>query len=177
MISTDRLLLRALTANDFAALREIGGDSEVLRYRARSQITEEMTREFLQKAHDAAQVEPRDFFAFAVVLRSEEKLIGECGLTVVDSATREAFVWYSFNRHFWNQGYATEALHAMLQVAVSQFGLRRIFAETHPENLASERVMQKVGMVFEGVYEAPDRDGQIRPRLRYAIREIPRPGQ
>ena len=136
-----------------------------------------MTKLFLQQAQNAANAEPRGYFAFAVVLLGDEGLIGQCGLTAIQGEEREAFLWYSFNRRFWNRGYATEAVRALLQAALGQFGFKRVIAETHPDNIASARVMQKVGMIFEGVYEMPDRDGHIRPRLRYAICEIPRPGQ
>jgi RimJ/RimL family protein N-acetyltransferase len=61
-------------------------------------------------------------------------------------ASEEAYLWYSTHRAYWGQGYAAEAAGALLEFGFEQIGLTRIFAECHPENRASRRVMDKLGL-------------------------------
>ena len=143
---TDCLSLREFVETDFDALREIDTDPEVLRYRSRSEITPAQTREFLMQAQAQAAEQPRQQYALAVVLRDGERLIGQVGLTLISSQYDEAFMWYSVNRRDWGMGYATEAAGRLLRFGFEEAGLRRIFAECHPDNLASARVLEKIGM-------------------------------
>ena len=158
---TARLLLRPFVGSDFDALRAIDADPEGLRYRSRSEITPAQTREFLAQATAQAAEKPRQQYALAVVLRAGERLIGQVGLTISNSQYDEAFIWYSINRADWGQGYATEAAGRLLRFGFEAAGLRRIFAECHPANLASARVLEKIGMTRETTAAAE--------RLRYGM--------
>lgn len=172
---TPRVLVREFTPADFAALRAIDADPEVLRYRSRPEITPDMTREFLaQAASSAAEGAGRARYALAVVLRGGPQagqLIGQCGLTRLPPGT-EAFLWYSLNRQHWGQGYMTEAARAVLAFGFEAAGLERIFAECHPENLASVQVMQRIGLRPEA--HMPDEDEHFperRGHYRYALQQ------
>jgi ribosomal-protein-alanine N-acetyltransferase len=166
---TPRLLLREFAADDFEALREIDGDPEVLRWRSRRVITPDMTREFLVQAAAAAGEEPRQQYAFAVALLPAKSgaLIGQVGLTIITTRYDEAFMWYSVNRRFWGQGYMTEAARRMLEFGFEAAGLRRIFAECHPDNTASARVMEKIGLLLED--HPADEDPLLANRVRRAL--------
>jgi len=166
---TPRLSLREFTEEDFAALREIDGDSEILRWRSRRAITPAMTREFLAQAAAAAEEQPRQQYALAVTLRPAPRgaLIGQVGLTIITARYDEAFMWYSVNRQYWGQGYMTEAARRMLEFGFETAGLRRIFAECHPDNTASARVMEKIGLRLEN--HPADEDPVLASRLRYAL--------
>src|SRR5579859_1304885 len=166
---TERLLLREFADTDFDALREIDGDPEILRYRTRTEITPAETRAFLVQAQSEAADQPRQRYALAVVLRAGGRLVGQCGLTIINSAYDEAFMWYSVSRREWGQGYATEAAARLLRFGFEDAGLRRIFAECHPDNLASARVMEKIGLRRESVSGAE--------RLRYAATKDVPPAQ
>jgi RimJ/RimL family protein N-acetyltransferase len=173
-ILTQRLLLRAFAPADFSALREIDGDPEVLRYRSRAVITPDDTRAFLDQAQAAAvEAPPRSQYAFAVALRPTAagagRLIGQCGLTVLPPGS-EAFMWYTLHRGFWGQGYTSEAARAVLGYGFEVAGLRRIFAECHPQNLASLRVMQKIGLQPEAhTAEEDARYPERRGFFRYGL--------
>ena len=164
---TPRLILREFVPEDFAALREIDGDPEILRWRSRRTISPQMTREFLALAAAAAQEAPRQQYALAVTLRADGSLIGQAGLTIVTTRYDEAFMWYSINRRYWGQGYMTEAARRLLEFGFEAAGLRRIFAECHPDNIASARVMEKIGLRLER--HPPDEDPVLASRLRRAL--------
>jgi [ribosomal protein S5]-alanine N-acetyltransferase len=146
ILSTQRLILREFLDADFDALREIAADPEVLRYRSRSVITAEATREFMAAVQAEAAEQPRQRYALAVVLQDGRRLIGEMGLNITSSHYDEAYLWYSMNRRYWGQGYATEAAARLLLFGFEQAGLRRIFAECHIQNRASARVLEKIGL-------------------------------
>ena len=166
---TERLILREFDAADFDALREIDSDPDILRYRSHKEITPAATREFLFQAQDQAAEQPRQQYALAVALREGERLVGQCGLTVVSARYDEAFLWYSINRRDWGQGFATEAAARLLRYGFEEVGLRRIFAECHPDNLASARVLEKIGMRRETT--------ETTEHLRYALRHDPAPAK
>ena len=163
---TPRLSLREFAPEDFEALREMDGDPEVLRWRSRLVITPEMTREFLAQAAAAAEA-PRQLYAFAVTLRADGQLVGQCGLTIVNRGYDEAFLWYSLNRQVWGQGYTTEAARRVLQFGFEAAGLRRIFAECKLENQASARVMEKIGLRTES--QAAGNGATAASRVRAAL--------
>ena len=164
---TPRLSLREFVPEDFAALREIDGDPEILRWRSRRIITPEMTQDFLAQAAAAAQEQPRQQYAFAVTLRADGRLIGQVGLTIVTTCYDEAFMWYSVNRRDWGQGYMTEAARRLLEFGFEAAGLRRIFAECHPDNTGSARVMEKIGLRLEP--HPAGEDPVLAGRLRRAL--------
>jgi RimJ/RimL family protein N-acetyltransferase len=162
---TERLILREFVEADFDALREIAADPEVLRYRSRQSIPPEATREFMRYAMaQAAEARPQQY-ARAIMLRNERRVIGEIGLTITNPEYDEAFMWYSMNRAFWGQGYATEAADRLLRFGFEEAGLRRIFAECYLENAASARVLEKIGLLPE-----PVTDGG---RLRFGLSRRP----
>jgi ribosomal-protein-alanine N-acetyltransferase len=161
---TERLLLREFVETDFDALREIESDPESLRYRSRSEITPAQTRDFLIQSQAQASEQPRQQYALAVVLSEGLRLIGQVGLTISSSQYDEAFLWYSINRSYWNKGYATEAAARLLRFGFEGAGLRRIFAECDADNLASARVLEKIGMTPEVVADAS--------RLRYGLSQL-----
>lgn len=108
-------------------------------------------------------------------LRRGEDLVGAMGLHVVP-AHRRAEVGYWIARHAWGEGFATEALRAVIACGFDAFGLHRIDAQHYVENPASGRVMQKVGMRHEGrLRGVVFRDGVPRDNELYAIlRDDPR---
>lgn len=85
---------------------------------------------------------------FAITRRDDHLLIGAIGLEIHPKHNR-AEVGYWVGQEYWGQGYATEALRAILTYGFS-LGLHRIWAEHFAHNPASGRVMQKVGMSHEG---------------------------
>jgi ribosomal-protein-alanine N-acetyltransferase len=145
-IATARLLLRAFTDEDDAPLHRVMADRDVMRYFPRP---DPPTREQIQRLI-AAQLkhwEEHGFGWWAVQLASTAELIGWSGLQFL-SETDETEVAYLLGRRYWGRGLATEAARAGLSFAFETLGLERIVAIVHPENVASRRVIEKLGMVF-----------------------------
>ena len=80
------------------------------------------------------------------------------------SGTDEIEVGYAFERAAWGRGYATEVASAIVQWGFEELGLERIVAVASPENAGSRRVMDKLGMRYEGV-----RPGSGQPSVYYSL--------
>jgi RimJ/RimL family protein N-acetyltransferase len=83
-------------------------------------------------------------------LKSTRRVIGGCGIRVHRAENRDADIGYVLHRDYWGQGLITEAASAIIEVGFSTLRMHRIWATTDPENLRSSRVLERLGMRFEG---------------------------
>jgi ribosomal-protein-alanine N-acetyltransferase len=90
---------------------------------------------------------------WAVIERTTGELIGHCGLNHMPEST-DIEVLYALARATWGRGLATEAAEAALAHGFGPVALPRIIAVTKPENVASRRVMERLGMAYEGERDA-----------------------
>jgi ribosomal-protein-alanine N-acetyltransferase len=88
---------------------------------------------------------------WGVVYKRDNKFIGTCGYGWWSPAHARAEIGYALSRKFWNRGLMTEALREVIKFGFEIMRLNRIEARCFLTNHASEKVMQKVGMKFEGI--------------------------
>ena len=138
-LHTARLTIRPFVLGDLAALHAIYGDAEVTRWVDGDYSEVAATRAALEE-HVARH--ELDGFAFWAVLRGDE-LVGEVGFGRWDD---EVEMGWTFARHAWGRGYATEAGRAALTAAPAG----RVVAVIRRENVASIRVAEKLGFALEG---------------------------
>lgn len=150
ILQTGRLLLREFVAADWPAVLAYQRDPGYLRFQVWTQRTEVDVRTFVQRFLDWQHEEPRRRVQLAVTLRSTGELIGNVGLRQSMSEGRVAEMGYEISPVHWGCGYATEAARAMLVFGFSTRGLHRIHARCIAENIASARVLEKLGMHCEG---------------------------
>ncbi|MDO4620361.1 MAG: GNAT family N-acetyltransferase, partial [Lachnospiraceae bacterium] len=89
---------------------------------------------------------------------------GSIGLFNVDEDADQVELGYSIGSKWWRHGYATEAAKAVIHYAFDSVEFHRIYASHHIENTASGRVLEKIGMQYEGTL----RDGQKNADGTYA---------
>jgi ribosomal-protein-alanine N-acetyltransferase len=147
-ILTERLTLREITQSDFQAVHEYASDPETVRYMPFGPNTEEETREFIDRNLRRQKEQPRTDYGLGIVLRNEDRFIGACGIHGVTEI--QASIGYILNRSYWGHGYATEAAKALVDHLFNELGVHRVYASCDPENHASVRVLEKVGMSLEG---------------------------
>jgi [ribosomal protein S5]-alanine N-acetyltransferase len=171
-IHTPRLLLRPFTERDESDVHGYGSDPVVAQYTDWGPNTPAQTRNRIQGYLKEQVTWPRDEVHLAVELRKESKVIGTIRLKIQDEQTRAADFGFVFHRQYWNQGYATEAAGAVLRVAFTMLGLHRVWATCDTRNLASWRVMEKVGMRREAMFRKDTlQKGQWRDSYLYAMLE------
>lgn len=147
-IETDRLLLRPRTSADRDASLRMQRDTEMMHYLGRGQpLPDEYFEQALER--QARNLAGRGFAMVGMELKETGELMGVAGLQPL-SATGEIEVGWWVWKEYWNRGFATEAAAACLEHAFGPFGLSRIVAITDPDNTPSIRVMEKLGMRYEG---------------------------
>jgi len=141
MIETPRLILRRFKHDDLEAFASMNADAEVMRYigdgKPQSRAQTEMRINAILD-----HWEQHGFGLCAGVDRSTRAFVGFCGLQYLDN-TSEIEVGYRLAKRFWGMGLATEAGGATLR-----YGFDRIVAVVHPENVASQWVIQKIGLRY-----------------------------
>ncbi len=179
-LRTQRLILRPFREEDLDDIHEYGSDPKVTRFMDWGPNTPKISREYLDRALAEQQVWPRDVVNMAAEVAAEGKLIGSVRFAIIDASTLTADFGYTFNRAYWNQGYASEAAGALIDHAFGALGVRRIFATCDTRNAGSWAVMEKLGMRREAHFrqDAPGRTGW-RDTFLYAVLadEWRRPGR
>jgi len=144
-LETERLLIRDFTETDFDAVYAYSSDPEVVRYMVFPPSTPEATREHIARSISQAAEQPRRSHNLGVVLKATNQVIGGISLGVTDRERGEGAFSYLFSRTVWGQGYATEALRAMVRFGFEQLALTRLADGCDVQNVASARVMEKCG--------------------------------
>lgn len=144
-LETQRLILRPWAEAEIPELVQLISAREVAATTLRipHPYREEHAREFLRT------VEKNDELRLSIRLRSNERLCGGIGLHPT-AAHQHAELGYWLGVPFWGNGYATEAAHAVVRYGFEQIKLHRIFASHFEGNVASARVLEKLGMRHEG---------------------------
>src|SRR5262249_11961807 len=145
-IVTDRLLLREFEESDAAACNEYERDPEVVRHTSHGPRTLEESLAYIRKSMATVHEDPRRTFDLAMVLRETGDLIGRAGVHGADPAQREGTIWYILSARCWGKGYVPEALRPLMDHGFGVLGLHRVIADLDPQNHASARVAEKLGM-------------------------------
>lgn len=150
MLMTDRLVLRRITKDDAADMYEYSSDPEVTRY-----LLWEPHMNLRYTARYISYLQGRyragEFYDWAIVDRQSGKMIGTCGFTSFNFSNNSAEVGYVLNPAYWHLGIALEALLEVIHFGFTILDLNRIEAKYMLGNNDSRRVMEKAGMLFEGV--------------------------
>lgn len=169
---TERLILRDFVEDDWRAAYCYASDPEVVRYMSWGPNDEETTRNHTLGRLERQAAVSRWDFDLAVILKENNQLIGACGVRVNDLAAGSAELGYAFNRNYWGHGYATEAARTSIAFGFEQLKLHRIFATCDTANLASAKVLEKIGLRREGHFlRNIRRQGEWRDSYYYAILE------
>ncbi|KTD00928.1 GNAT family N-acetyltransferase [Fluoribacter gormanii] len=146
-LETPRLLLRAWSDDDIAPFFSMNQDPKVMEYIANF-WTMDMVTSFIARMN--AQLAEKSYTLWAVEEKSTHQFMGFIGL---NSPVWEAHftpcveIGWRLASSFWGKGYATEGAQAVLNYAFKTLKLKEVVAFTVPDNLRSQRVMEKLGMI------------------------------
>jgi RimJ/RimL family protein N-acetyltransferase len=153
-LETARLLLRRFTAADVDNLVELDGDPEVMRFLSggpatpRDVIERDILPRFLRSYEGTA-----GFGVWAVIEKASGEFVGWLSLRPHEGASLgEVELGYRLRRAAWSRGYATEGSRALIRRGFTELGVRRVVATTYQYNLASRRVMERLGMTHVRSY-------------------------
>ncbi len=150
-LQTERLKLVELTFADLENIHQLHSLAETDKYNTLGipdtlQTTENLLTEWL----DQQNAIPRKSYIFCIKLSNTNKFIGLIALTLGKINFKIAEVWYKIFPDYWLQGFTTEALMKLLKFGFTDLKLHRIEAGCAIENIASIKVLEKVGMIQEG---------------------------
>lgn len=144
-IESERIILRPVTLEDAPDMFAYASDEETIRYVFERHQTIKDTEEAIGTFFLANPIGK-----YAIELRGEGKMIGTVAIRV-DEANKKGEIGYALSRHYWGNGYMTEAGWAILELAFEKLKLEKVYAMHDEDNSASGRLMQRLGMKKEGI--------------------------
>jgi len=146
MLTTERLIVRPFSANDYQDLYEYLSRKEIYQYEPGEPVSLGEAKKI-----SAERAKSTDFWA--VTLKDKnKKLIGH--VSFIQTEPKHFLTWeigFIFNPAFQNKGYATEAARSLIAYAFRELGAHRVVGYCSPENIPSWRVLEKCGMKREGL--------------------------
>ena len=170
---TDRLYIREFNIDDVDAVLDYSADAENTHFMELGPENRDGVVNFIHSRLIHQVMEDRLAYDLAVCLKSTGEMIGSVGL-YLSKDRMQADLGYIFNKKCWGLGYCTEAAAKMLEFGFLQLDLHRITARCDSKNAASEAVMKRIGMRFEGemkssVYTRVGGRRQWRSEKHYAL--------
>jgi RimJ/RimL family protein N-acetyltransferase len=175
-LETERLLLRSFTETDAENLFELDSDPEVMRFLTGGRAT---PRDVIEKEVLPRFLEYHQRFAgfgyWAAIEKSTGDFLGWFEFRPPEKAApREAELGYRLRRSVWGKGYATEGSRALVRKGFTEFEVERVVAFTMAVNMASRRVLEKLGMRLVRTSHEPWPDpiaGAERGEVEYELRK------
>ena len=157
-IETDRLILREIIEDDFMGFYELDSDPEVHKYLGNHPVTSiEQSKAVIQFIRQ--QYKKNGIGRWAIIDKASNNFIGWSGLKY-EQHLRDGMAYYDLGyrlkRAYWGRGIATETAIESLKYGFSVFGLTEIYAAAHVENIASNKILQKIGLNFMETFSCDD---------------------
>jgi [ribosomal protein S5]-alanine N-acetyltransferase len=172
-IETERLIIRTMNQDDLDALFTIMSDSEVVNQTAALELQSDIseTKVLLDSIMDEySKKSTPEWVMLAIADKQTQKMLGFCCYFGYTPTFARLEFGYTLSRSSWGKGYATEASRGFIDFIFKTMGVNRIEATVYPENIPSVKVLEKVGMEYEGLMrQHVMRNGQFRDRKLYAL--------
>jgi [ribosomal protein S5]-alanine N-acetyltransferase len=151
VLETERLLIRKIELNDVDDLFEVFSDPEVTHHMTWevSKTKEETLKNFITVVMERHK--KGESVDWSIVHKDSKKVIGNCAFVGWSDQHSKAEIGFVLNKHYWGKGFASEVLKELIRFGFEVIQLNRIEGVCDPDNVGSEKVMQKVGMKFEGL--------------------------
>ncbi|MEM3405846.1 MAG: GNAT family protein [Candidatus Pacearchaeota archaeon] len=152
-IITKRLILRPLKNSDAKSIVENINDLKVSKWLLVVPYPYNLrdAKKWIKETQCEWKKRNKKEYVFGIELKEEKKVIGGIGIHKVDRFQRKAKVKYWLGRKYWNKGYGSEALKAVLEFAFKKLKLRRIEAGVFVGNIPSKKLLEKFGAKIEGI--------------------------
>jgi [ribosomal protein S5]-alanine N-acetyltransferase len=154
-IETERLQIREILVADEQGMWELDQDGEVHKYLGNHPFKQiEQTRDLI--ANIRRQYIENGIGRWAIIKKDSAEFVGWTGFKLMKERINNHINYYDFGyrlvRRFWGKGYATESAIAALKYGIENLQLKNIYGMTDPENLASRNVLEKIGMMYVGLF-------------------------
>jgi RimJ/RimL family protein N-acetyltransferase len=148
IVETNRLILREFERSDCQELSIMLANSNVMNFSLNGCLTVAQTQEKIEGFIDSYN--QYRFGKWGIVLKHQKQLIGYCGIAIEKiDGEEETELGYRLSHNYWGKGLATEAAKAALEYGLNELNLPYIIAVIDPANIASIRVIEKLGMEYK----------------------------
>jgi RimJ/RimL family protein N-acetyltransferase len=169
-LTTERLIIRALTADDLDRHHALFSNPEVVRYLYFGPFDRQGAQEHLARRSIVDLPSEGGWINFGVEVKGEGVLIGELAMGFISAAHAHYEVGYVFDPAYAGQGYATEGTAMIVELAISGLGAHRVSGRLDARNHPSARVLEKLGMRREAHFIQNEYvKGEWTDELVYAI--------
>ena len=151
-IITDRLTLTEITWDDLENIHHLHSIFEVDEFNTVGLPKDiEETRQNMKPYVDAKEKNPQAKYKWSIKLVNTNEFIGLAGISLSIDKFKIGEIFYKLLPDFWGNGYATEVSKKIIEIGFEKFKLHRITAGFATENVKSKRVLEKSGMIREGI--------------------------
>ncbi len=166
ILETERLYLREMNQLDWASLRKILQDKDVM-YAYEGPFSNDEVQEWLDR--QISRYQKWGFGLWAVILKETDEMIGQCGLTIQPWKDEEVLeIGYLFQRSYWHKGYAGEAAEACKRYAFERLKADEVCSIVRDINIASQNVAIRNGMTMTDRWTKHYK-GVDMPHYRYVV--------
>ena len=159
IFSTDRLIVKPYSEEEFENFFRLNGDEEVVRYIRPVQTREEAIEAFQKLQED--YISKPGYGRWAVHLKDTGEFVGSFAIIALPWDENKIQMGYAFPKENWGRGFATELVVDGLRHATRDLALKEIYGITEIPNLASQKVLLKAGFKFREVYNEKGKDLNI----------------
>lgn len=152
---TERLILRKIEIDDVPSLVKYANNPKISDRIVNIPNPYREPEATFRIAYVFKGVKNKTHYAFAIISKSSEELIGEISIHLLDKHQAHGHLSYWLGEPFWNQGIITEAAFEIINFGFKELDLDLIYAMCSRDNLASERIMQKIGLT---PHEVPSKE-------------------
>jgi ribosomal-protein-alanine N-acetyltransferase len=149
-ILTERLRVREVLESDYGLFEELETHELCLKYESDTVPEKEWIDNKFRETFEDKDKLPRVRYRMIIEKLSTNEPVGRVVLWKIDDSIREWEIGWDVHPKFWGQGYASEAGKAMLKFAFNNLKVHRVQALCNDQNICSEKVMLKIGMIKEG---------------------------
>jgi RimJ/RimL family protein N-acetyltransferase len=161
LLETPRLMLRKLTLDDAAFMLDLLNQPSFIQFIGNRGVrTLNDTRACVSNRY-MVNYERFGFGIYLTALKETHAPIGICGLVKRD-ALEHVDIGYAFLPQYWSRGYAFEAASAVMAYAKNELGIERVVGIVTPENRASIRVLEKLGLRFERMVRLSEGEAELK---------------
>ena len=148
---TERLWLRPFCLKDLGLILRLYTDPEILRYTPFDVMSLETAELHLAKIVRDWELDPQHSFEFAMIRKEDGEPVGRCHI-LIDPETDTGMIGWLIPKEHWGKHYAFESGEALIHCCFEPLGLHRVNAVCNPNNMASRRVLERLGLHLEAHY-------------------------
>ena len=149
-LTSERLALRMLRAEDAGMVYGVFRDADVMRYWSSPPMKDAAeAQELIRQIHDS--FDARTLFQWGIAWRPTDEILGTCTLFRIDLTHRRCEIGFAIGKQHWGQGIASEAVVRLIRFAFEELDLYRIEADVDPRNERSLRLLERHGFQREGL--------------------------